>query len=180
MPAPAGNQFWKLRSKHGRDKLFKSPKLLWEAATQYFNWIDGHPLYRAEAIKSGADAGKIIKVPVGRPYTLTGFLLYIKASEEFWREFKKASHEDFFGVITDVEKIMYTQKFEGAAIGAFNGNIISRDLGLADRRELTGKDGEKLIPESPIPNFDHLTIEQIESLLKKYDQPAPDQDSTGA
>jgi hypothetical protein len=168
MPAPKGNQFWKLRSSHGRDKLFTTPQLLWEAATEYFNWVDAHPLYKAEAIMSGKDAGKIIKVPMGRPYTITAFLLYIGASEAYWREFKKAGHEDFLSVIGDIEKAMYTQKFEGAAIGAFNGNIISRDLGLADKKELTGKDGERLIPETPIPNFDHLTIDQIESLLTKY------------
>jgi hypothetical protein len=171
MSAPKGNQFWKLRSKHGRDKLFETPELLWEAAQEYFNWVDSHPLYKAEAIMSGKEAGKIIKIPVGRPYTLTGLLIYIDASEEFWREFKKAGHDGFFGVISAVEKIMYTQKFEGAAIGAFNGNIISRDLGLADRKELTGKDGERLIPESPVPNFDHLTIDQIETLLAKHGQP---------
>lgn len=28
MGAPKGNQFWKLRSKHGRDKLFSSPEIL--------------------------------------------------------------------------------------------------------------------------------------------------------
>lgn len=119
---------------------------------------------------SGKEAGRIIKVPVGRPYTLIGFLIYIDASESFWKEFKKAEHKDFLPVMSTIEKIIYTQKFEGAAIGAFNANIISRELGLADKKELTGKDGEKLIPESPVPNFDHLTIEQIEELLKKHGQ----------
>jgi hypothetical protein len=179
MSAPKGNQFWRLRSKHGRDKLFSTPELLWEAAEEYFNWIDSHPLYKAEAIMSGKEAGKIIKIPVGRPYTLSGLLVYIDASQEFWREFKKAGHEGFFGVISTIEKIMYTQKFEGAAIGAFNGNIISRDLGLAEKKELTGKDGERLIPETPVPNFDHLTIDQIESLLSKYGRESH-QDNSGS
>ena len=29
MAAPKGNQFWMLRSKHGRDKLFATPEALW-------------------------------------------------------------------------------------------------------------------------------------------------------
>ena len=41
--APKGNQFWKLRSKHGRDKLFATPDLLWEAACEYFAYCDKHP-----------------------------------------------------------------------------------------------------------------------------------------
>lgn len=58
--APRGNQFWKLRSKHGRDRLFETPDLLWEAATEYFNWVDAHPWYKVEAIKSDESAGKLI------------------------------------------------------------------------------------------------------------------------
>ena len=38
MAAPKGNQFWMLRSKHGRDKLFATPEALWEAACEYFQW----------------------------------------------------------------------------------------------------------------------------------------------
>jgi hypothetical protein len=179
MAAPKGNQFWKIRSSHGRDKLFATPELLWEAAQEYFNWVDAHPLYKAEAIMSGKEAGKIIKVPVGRPYTITGLLIYIDASESFWKDFRKASHEDFSSIISTIEKIIFTQKFEGAAIGAFNGNLISRELGLADKKELTGKDGERLIPETQIPNFDHLTIDQIESLLSKYGRESH-QDNSGS
>ena len=44
-----GNQFWKFRSKHGRDKLFATPELLWDAACEYFDWMDEHPLYEAKA-----------------------------------------------------------------------------------------------------------------------------------
>ena len=33
MAANLGNQFWKNRSKHGRDKLFATPDLLWQAAS---------------------------------------------------------------------------------------------------------------------------------------------------
>ena len=40
MGAPKNNQFWKLRSKHGRDKIFKTPKILWEAACDYFEWCE--------------------------------------------------------------------------------------------------------------------------------------------
>lgn len=40
-----------------------------------------------------------------------------------------------------------------------------------EKRELTGKDGKSLIPE---PNFDHLTVEEIESLLLKHGNTAAD------
>ena len=46
MGAPKGNQFWKLRSKHGRDKLFTTPELLWQAACEYFEWCENNPKIR--------------------------------------------------------------------------------------------------------------------------------------
>ena len=40
---------------------------------------------------------------------------------------------EFSSVITRIRETIYQQKFEGAAVGAFNANIIARDLGLADK-----------------------------------------------
>jgi hypothetical protein len=141
MGAPKGNQFWKLRSSHGRDKLFETPQLLKEAAAEYFNWVDSHPWYKVEAIKSGDSAGKLIKIPTARPYTISGFLLYIGASDSYWRQFKAdciaGKHDkDFLTIMDETETAIYTQKFEGATVGAFNANIIARDLGLSDKSDV--------------------------------------------
>ena len=138
MGAPKGNQFWKLRSKHGRDKLFASPELLWDAACDYFQWCDENPWVKSEAIKSGDLAGTIVRIPTARPYTLTGLCLYLDCNSKYFTEFEanlKESDKDFSEVITRIRETIYSQKFEGAAVGAFNANIISRDLGLADKQE---------------------------------------------
>ena len=45
-------------------------------------------------------------------------------------------YKDFSQVITRIGKIIYDQKFSGAASGFFNANIIARDLGLADKKEI--------------------------------------------
>lgn len=135
MAAPEGNEFWKLRSKHGRDKLFQTPGLLWEAACEYFEWSNDNPWYRNEAVKSGDNCGTIIKVPIERPFTMSGLCLYLGCSDGYLRTFKLTASEDFLAVIEQIEKTCYTQKFEGAAVGAFNANIIARDLGLTDKSE---------------------------------------------
>ena len=72
MVAPIGNQFWNLRSKHGRKKLFESPELLWEAACEYFKWCDDHPWEKIETTvkSSGTD---VKTIPTERPYTIEGF-----------------------------------------------------------------------------------------------------------
>ncbi|GAB4001578.1 DNA-packaging protein [Spirosoma daeguense] len=150
MAAPAGNQFWKLRSEHGRDKLFETPEKLWEAACEYFQWCDDNPWIKVEQLKKpSAEYDKdgnfvkmhvIAELPTARPYTLKGLCLYCDASEQFWRTFKASSaSEDFLAVIIRIEEVIYTQKFEGAAVGAFNPNLIARDLGLADKKEHSGK-----------------------------------------
>ena len=62
MAAPKGNQFWKLRSKHGRDKLFATPDLLWQAACEYFEWCDKHPWYKSEAIKNAINKNAVQQI----------------------------------------------------------------------------------------------------------------------
>ena len=133
-----GNQFWKLRSKHGRDKLFKTPQLLWDAACDYFEWCDENPLledkvFHAQGLITHAEVTKI------RAYTLGGLCLYLKCSSAYFRAFKSTSgaekNNDFITVIEEIEETIYNQKFTAAAADLLNPNIIARDLGLADKKE---------------------------------------------
>ena len=132
MGAPAGNQFWKLRSKHGRDKLFKTPDLLWNAACEYFQWCEDNPI---EA-QDNKGTKNVNTVKFNRPFTVKGFCLYCDATEHWYYEFKKAlsneKDKDFLYICRKIEDIVYNQKFEGAAIGIYNANIIARDLGLSE------------------------------------------------
>jgi hypothetical protein len=44
--------------------------------------------------------------------------------------------EDFVEVITYIEGIIRDQKYAHATVGMFNANIIARDLGLKDKKEI--------------------------------------------
>jgi len=140
-----GNQFWKLQSRHGRKKLYESPKLLWEAACEFFKWCDNHPWVKTEKITRG-DKIELREYPVQRPYTLEGWCMYSNASRSWWSEFKNAKHDGFLEVTTRVDEVIYRQKLEGATVGTFNANIVARDLGLADKKEHTGEGGRDLFP----------------------------------
>lgn len=48
---------------------------------------------------------------------------------EGWRYYRK-SKKEFLGVLKTAEMVIYTQKYEGAAVGFFNPRIIAKDLGL--------------------------------------------------
>lgn len=134
MAAPKGNTFYLLRSKHGRNKEYETPEALLEACYDYFQECDSNPWYKNEALKGGDRVGEIIQVPTTTPYTKSGLYVYIGIDRKTWDLYKE--REDFIPITTYVEGIIYTQKFEGAAVGAFNANIIARDLGLTEKKEV--------------------------------------------
>ncbi|TFH85258.1 DNA-packaging protein [Billgrantia azerbaijanica] len=138
MAAPKGNQFWKARTKHGRDKLFASAEVLWEACCEYFAWVEKHPLWESKPFHH---QGEIVTatVPKMRAMTLDGLCIFLDIHRSTWNDWRNV--EDFSEVVTRVESIIRDQKFSGAAADLLNASIISRDLGLSDKRELTGKDG---------------------------------------
>lgn len=139
MAAPNGNRFWENRSKHGRDKIFSSPEILWEGASEYFEWCEDNPLTEQDWV--GKDGDEVTK-NLMRPFTLSGLCVFLDCDEQTLKNYgTKEEYKDFFGVYTRICQIIRTQKFEGAAVGLFNASIIARDLGLADKNELTGKDG---------------------------------------
>lgn len=133
MAAPEGNQFWKLRSKHGRDKIFESPELLWDAACEYFEWCEANPLIEIDF--KGKDADRV-ELPKMRAFTWDALEIFLGIDSLRWYK-TSATHKDFLQVITRIEKIIYSQKFTGAAAGLLNPNIIARDLGLKDATEST-------------------------------------------
>lgn len=133
MAAPVGNQFWKLRATHGRDLIFSSPEILWQACIEYFEATDKRKWKRKDWV--GKDAMEVER-ETDTPYTLTGLYVFLDTSHTTWQDYRK--REDFVAVVTRVEQIIYTQKFEGAAVGSYNANIIARDLGLADKKEIEG------------------------------------------
>jgi len=145
MGAPINNEFWKLRSKHGRDKLFETPELLWDSACEYFEWCNSNPLYETKAF---AFQGLITttEIPLMRAMTLSQLCLYLGCNEAYFRQFKsdkKKCTKDFSTVIEKIEQVIYNQKFQGAACNLLNSNIIARDLGLNESIDHTSK-GEQI------------------------------------
>jgi len=135
MAAPKGNQFWKARTKHGRDKLFSSADALWDACKEYFQWVEDNPLYEMKAFSfHGIVTQK--PIPKMRAMTISGLCIFLDITTTTWYDWR--NDKDFSDIITRVEEIIRTQKFEGASADLLNANIIARDLGLADKKEVKG------------------------------------------
>ncbi len=129
-PAPKGNQFWKLRSKHGRDKIIKSSEILWEAACEYFDKISNNPI----TVQDNKGTKHVNTVSLLRPFTLHGLCIFLDIDRVTYYSYR--DNEDYSTVVHKIDDIIYNQKFEGATIGIFNHNIIARDLGLTDKQDI--------------------------------------------
>ena len=163
-PFEIGNQMWKLRSKHGRNKLFETPELLLEAAQEYFEHCHQNPFVEHEIITSNGKQTTKEKYRQ-RPFTLEGFQIYIGASEKYWRAFRKAEQakedSDFLPVIEAIENTVTNNQLSGAASGIFNANIVARKLGLTDKKEI-----EQTNKEIPSTREDLIErLEEIDGLL---------------
>ena len=134
MAAPIGNQFWKARTKHGRDKLFASADALWESCCEYFQWVEDNPLWEMKVTQY---QGEVVNMPVPkmRAMTIGGLCIFLDIDETTWRAWRE--QEDFSTVIQKAERTIYNQKLTGAAADLLNANIIARDLGLADKKDVT-------------------------------------------
>jgi hypothetical protein len=136
MPAPTKNQFWKARSSCGREKLFESPESLWDAACEYFEWVEKNPLWED---KSVVQQGVPVPNPVEKMRAMTnqGLCLFLDIDEQTLTNYgSKEGYEDFFGIVKKIKAVIYEHKFTGASAGLLNPNIIARDLGLAEKKEL--------------------------------------------
>lgn len=136
MAAPKSNQFWKARTKHGRDKLFASSKLLLEACHEYFQWVEDNPLWEHKVAQfQGAPVA--MELPKMRAMTIGGLCIFLGVSRDSWTKWK--TDEDFLLVVGEVEEVIRDQKLTGAAADLLNANIIAREIGLVDKREEASK-----------------------------------------
>lgn len=137
------NELWKQRTTHGKDKIFGDPELLMQEALRYFDWCDRTPWMRAELVKYKGDA-EHYDTPLGRPYTMDGLTVVLGVSGAYFRAAKAnirdreekgvATPNDLaiLETILTIETIVRNQQIEGAAVGVFNSNLISRMNNIAD------------------------------------------------
>lgn len=138
MAAPKGNQFWKARSSHGRKPIFASSDDLWSACVEYFEWVEENPLIEYKPFSYQGEITQA-EVPKMRAMTIDGLCIFLNIARRSWDEYR--AREDFLPVTELAESIIRTQKFTGASADLLNANIIARDLGLADKKNMVSEDG---------------------------------------
>ena len=180
-----GSTSWESVSGAGRNPTFNTAMDLWDRCVEYFNWIEKTPFTIRKLFHY---KGTIVKGTENRPraMTISGLCTYLDINFQSWQNYKNLKAaiteeakqstrepstrtqkemdrefraEEFLDIITRVENIIYTQKFQGAAAELFNPQIIAREIGLRDHttHEHTGEGG------GPIS----VTLQPVASLTEK-------------
>lgn len=144
MAAPHGNKFWEARSSHGRNPKFETAEQLWSSCLEYFEWVESHPLWEIKVFHSNGLITEA-QVPKMRAMTIDGLCIFLDITDQTLYNYKERG-DDFLDIVTRAEKIIRTQKFQGAAADFLNPNIIARDLGLKEssQHEHSGPGGEPI------------------------------------
>lgn len=165
MPAPKGNKFWEARTKHGREKNFSSPEALWAACVEYFEHNHANPL--EEAIVYQGELNEKQAKPLMRAMTIDALCLYLECDLKTWRNYRcQEGYEEYFPVVEKAEMVIRAQKFEGAAAGLLNPNIIARDLGLKDTQEHDHKSTDGSMSPPKQADLSKLSIEELKALAE--------------
>lgn len=122
----------------GRPRLYQTPEDLWVDCLEYFEDTSKRKWKRKDWV--GKDA-KMVTRETETPFSLTGLFVFLDINRQTWTNYR--DRDGFLAVCTRVEQIMFTQKFEGASVGAYNANIIARDLGLKENIDASINDNRK-------------------------------------
>lgn len=147
-----GKKLWEIipNPLGGRPRLFTNPEELWELFIKYCRWVDDNPWEEKAASNMLRDSSgnknnamsQNVRV-LQRAYTLHGFCAYSGIYR--WAVFKqryKDANDGFSEVIHAIEATVQSQQIDGALLHKFDSNLVARLNGIADRQEITGKDGE--------------------------------------
>ena len=144
MAALKGNEYYKLRSKDGKDKKYPKPSDLLNACNENFEWCINNPLIETVVQKRkttrDTEIIELVQVPKMREFKIEGLCNFIDIYCQGFYNYKEHG-KDYLEIITRVYQIIRNQKFEGAASGFLNPNIIARDLGLKEAHDHSSSDG---------------------------------------
>lgn len=126
------------RLRRGPESAFETPEELLAAACQYFDWATDNPLLTEKLF---AFQGRVTSATERRAriFTFKALCVFLGIQNSTYLNYRK--HPKLAPATEVIDDIIWTQKFEGAAADVFNPIIVSRDLGLAEKNEVSGPGG---------------------------------------
>lgn len=143
-----------------------APEELALKAAEYFEWCNNNPLLELD-IRTADGIVCETPVPKVRAFTIRGFLLFVGLTRSNWYDY--CGDSEYADICESINDIIHTQKFENAAAGLLNPNLIARDLGIADSVDHKSSDGS-MSPKSAITiDATKLSDNTIAELLNATD-----------
>lgn len=124
------------------NRRYASGKELWQDCVKYFKWHEENPLKEEKSVLVKEKMQKAIALR-NRPMTLHALFVFLNLSEKTWSIWRK-DRPELHDAMVMVERVIYVNKFEGAASGLFNSRLIARDLRIAEGYEVSGPNGEPI------------------------------------
>ena len=126
--------------KLGRPLKYKPDELL-EKFAEYVTWAKEHPIPIVRKVTSTTTEGKVYGSDTEehkpRLLSIGGFLVFIGAERSWWDNLNEGKRgEEFLRVKAIIREFCEDYQKEMASAEIFNANIISRLLGLADKKEV--------------------------------------------
>ena len=128
----------------GKPRIFDSPDQLWNYFLSYVQHEADKPWLKIDYV--GQLAHKVL-IPLATPITFEGFECYlfdqgVTSDIGQYACNRNGVYGDYVTIIQKIRQNCFVQNFRGAAVGAFNANLIARKLGIKDQTatEVTVKD----------------------------------------
>ena len=121
-----------------KDKYIKSPELLRQYFEDYRAWAKSNPIQENHYSHKHSTQVSIDKE---RPLTWKGFQIYLRKKNiisklQDYDQNTNGSYTEYQDVISEIKDEIYDDKYTGAAVGIYQHNIVARDLGLVDKKEV--------------------------------------------
>ena len=130
-----------LNLKNNRTLYLTAQDFLNDCAS-YFTWAQEHPLQEEKVFQF---QGEIVRADIGkvRAFSKRGLCNHLGVPEKRLESYVTRGDE-WAEAVEIVEQIIFTQKFENAAANLLNSAVIIRDLGMADKQEFSGPNGDPI------------------------------------
>lgn len=127
-----------LPKKWGAQLRFETPQDLWDAALEYFQWMEDNP---AEVHDIKGKDNEDVEIRRRRPYTVVGFCIFHNIDRQTFYNYESDENgwAGFGEVARRIIDICKLNRLEGAITNEFNTNVIVRLDGLVDTREIKGE-----------------------------------------
>ena len=137
-----------------KTRRYFTPEALWDMACLYFSRADEDTITKKDFIRSGEMAGSLVEVPMVRPLSWVALELFcsyygVANSLNIYRENKNGRFDDFQPVVRRIDEIIRQQKFDQAAVGNFNPQLVIRDLGLSEKVDASLHQEQPLFVDTP-------------------------------